>query len=98
FDQPVAIPGQVLAPGTYLFRLLSSDSDRNVVQIFNADGTRLYAMLQTASAERLDAASDTILTFAEPGNGEPAALVKWFYPGNLSGQEFLYPKEQEKQL
>jgi hypothetical protein len=98
FDQPVAIPGQTLAPGTYLFKLLSSDSDRHIVQIYNAGGTRLYAMVQAISADRLVVSSNSILTFANQGDGQPEALVKWFYPGNDMGEEFLYPKEQEKQL
>ena len=36
FNQPVEIPGMVLAPGTYVFELMDSPSDRDVVQIFNA--------------------------------------------------------------
>src|SRR5678815_2015824 len=38
FSGPVEIPGvgaQVLPAGTYVFRLLDSQSDRHIVQIFN---------------------------------------------------------------
>ena len=36
FSQPVEIPGaQVLPAGTYVFKLLDSSSNRNIVQIFN---------------------------------------------------------------
>jgi hypothetical protein len=34
---------------------------------------------------------------AEPASGEPI-LVKWFYPGRLTGHEFVYHKEQEQQI
>ena len=40
FSAPVEIPGvgaQVLPAGTYVFKLLDSLSDRNIVQVFNAD-------------------------------------------------------------
>ena len=33
FKEPVAVPGQVLAPGTYVFKLADSQSDRHIVQI-----------------------------------------------------------------
>lgn len=50
FSQPIVIPGRILPAGTYLFRLADSN-DLNLVQIFNAEGTRLYAVLQTIAAE-----------------------------------------------
>ena len=31
FSGPVEIPGQVLTPGSYVFKLLNSDSDRHIV-------------------------------------------------------------------
>src|SRR5450759_2434038 len=46
FSAPVEIPGvgaQVLPAGTYGFRLLNSQSDRNIVQIFNKRGNHVYA-------------------------------------------------------
>ena len=42
-NEPVQIPGTVLQPGTYTFRLMESPSDRHIVQVFNADGTKLSA-------------------------------------------------------
>lgn len=98
FSQPVQIPGQVLPAGTYLFMLAASDSDRNIVQIFNSDKTALYATLETIPTEREDATGDTALAFAEQGDGKPEVLLKWFYPGETTGTEFVYPKQEEKAL
>ena len=42
FTEPVQIPGAVLPAGTYVFKLMDSASDRNIVQIFNADETHLF--------------------------------------------------------
>jgi hypothetical protein len=98
FSAPVQIPGHVLPAGTYVFQLATADSDRNVVQIFNADRTHLYAIVETIAAERLTPTEDTAVTFAEPGSGEPDVLLKWFYPGNMTGNEFLYSPREEKQL
>jgi hypothetical protein len=98
FSAPVQIPGRVLPAGTYLFRLADNGSDPNVVQIYNPDGTKLYAMLQTMATERQEAADDTTVTLAEQGSGKTDALLKWYYPGSLTGHEFRYSARQEKQL
>src|SRR6266576_2615598 len=98
FSEPIQIPGQVLPAGTYLIKLANADtSDQSIVQIFNSDGT-LRATLQTISAERQDPTDDTTITLAREGDGKPEALVNWFYPGRVIGNEFVYSKEQEKEL
>jgi len=98
FSEPIQIPGQVLPAGSYLFKLANSDSAQNIVQVFNADRTVLYATLQTIETERQEPTDHTAVTLAEPESGGPNVLVKWFYPGRETGNEFLYPKQQEKEL
>src|SRR5712672_1483089 len=98
FSEPIQIPGQVLPAGTYLFKLANSESDRNIVQIFNADRAVLYATLQTIVTERQDSTDNTAVILAEPESGGPNVLVKWFYPGRETGNEFLYPKQKEEEL
>ena len=98
FSEPVQIPGQTLAAGTYLFRLADSGADRNVVQIFDADGTALYATLMTIPTDRAEPTGHTAITLAEQGAGKPDALLKWFYPGSLTGNEFLYSTQEQKEL
>jgi|SRR5882672_6656412 len=97
FNSPIKIPGQVLPAGTYIFQQPQPNDDLNVIQIFNADGSALYATLQTVPAERSEARGDTSITLAEPENGQPL-LVKWFYPGRLTGHEFVYLKQQEQEI
>src|ERR1700747_342712 len=98
FSQPVQIPGKVLPAGSYLFKLAESDSDLNVVQIFSADRTTLYATLQTIATDRPEPTGHTVVALAEQGDGQPDALLKWFYPGRETGNEFVYPRHQEKEL
>jgi len=98
FSEPIQIPGQVLPAGSYLFKLANSDSDRNIVQIFNADRTVLYATVQTIPTERQEPTGQTVVALAEQGAGQPDALLKWFYPGRETGNELLYPKQKEKEL
>src|SRR6266849_8283772 len=98
FNEPIQIPGQVLAAGTYVFRLADPNGTRNVVQIFNSDRTVLYATLQTVTAQRQQPTGDTAVTLAKQGPRKPDALLKWFYPGRETGNEFVYPKQEEKAL
>jgi len=98
FNQSIQIPGQVLPAGTYLFKLANSDSGRDFVQIFNSDRTHVYATLQTIPTDRQDPTGHTVITLAEQGAGKPDVLLKWFYPGNLTGNEFLYSAQKEKEL
>ena len=98
FNKPVAIPGQILAPGTYTFELANPDSGQNLVQIFNADGSVLYATLPTVSAKRAETTEDVALSVAESRSKQADFLLGWFYPGSLTGHEFVYSKRQDKEL
>jgi LPXTG-motif cell wall-anchored protein len=95
FNGPVEVPGvgaQVLPAGTYLFKLMDSPSDRNIVQIFNQDGTHLYTTILAIANYRLRVTDKTVMTFRERAEGQPEAIRAWFYPGENWGQEFVYPK------
>jgi hypothetical protein len=98
FSQPVQIPGRVLPAGTYVFVLPAEIYDHFQVRIFNADRSMLLATLLTVSAERPQPAEKTVFGFAERGSAQPEAIVTWFYPGETTGHEFLYPKQVEKEL
>ena len=95
---PVEIPGVhltgwgVLPAGTYVFKILDSQSDRHIVQIFNQDETTVYATILAIPNYRLKATDKTVMTFRERPAGEPEALRAWFYPGRNWGEEFVYPK------
>lgn len=100
FQQTIRIPGHVLPPGKYIFELIDAGntSDLNLIEIFDATGTKLIAIIQTVSAERLEAFGKTVLTFDFRKNGRPPILLAWYYPGDLIGHEFIYSKKVEKQV
>jgi len=101
FSAPVEVPGvgaQILPAGTYLFKLLDSPSDRNIVQIFNEDGTHLYTTILAIPNYRLRVTNKTVMTFQERAEGQPEAIRAWFYPGASWGQEFVYPKTRALEL
>jgi hypothetical protein len=98
FSAPVEIPGVhlvgwgVLPAGTYVFKILDSQSDRHIVQIFSKDELTVYATILAIPNFRLKATDKTVMTFRERPVGEPEALRAWFYPGRNWGEEFVYPK------
>jgi len=98
FNAPVEIPGVVLPAGTYVFKLADSQSDRNIVQVFNKDESHLYATILAIPDYRMDPTDKTVVTFEERTTGSPEAIKAWFYPDNTYGEEFVYPKPTAMEL
>jgi LPXTG-motif cell wall-anchored protein len=95
FSAAVEVPGsgaQVLPAGTYIFKLMDSTSNRNIVQIFSADGLHVFTTILAIPNYRLRVTDRTVMTFRERAEGQPEAIRAWFYPGANWGQEFVYPK------
>jgi LPXTG-motif cell wall-anchored protein len=98
FSGPVEIPGVhlqgygILPAGTYVFKVLDSNSDRHIVQIFSKDELTVYATILAIPNYRLKSTDKTVMTFRERPAGQPEALRAWFYPGKQWGEEFVYPK------
>jgi hypothetical protein len=90
FSAPVEIPGQVLPPGTYVFKLVKLPDSRNVVQIQNEDQSFTFATLQTVSTWRTYPANRTHFLFDERSGDQPEALRTWYYPGDTRGLDFIY--------
>jgi hypothetical protein len=93
-NQPIQVPGKVLPAGTYVFKLLAGN-DPNLVTIFNADETHVITTVRGISDSQESPSAKTILQLEERPAGQPEALKAWFYPGEKSGLEFVYPTQEE---
>jgi hypothetical protein len=91
-NEPFEIPGMVLGPGKYVFRLMDTDAARHIVQIFNEREDHIYATLLAIPSYRLDPTDKTEITFWERAVNAPPTLRTWFYPGDQYGEEFVYHK------
>ncbi len=99
FSGPVEVPGKVLPAGTYIFKLLDSPSNRNVVEIYNADQTHLEDLVLAVADQRLRPTTHkNVIQFSERPAGSPVALKAWFYPGSTQGEEFVYPHDRAVEL
>lgn len=84
----IQIQGTVLEPGKYVLELADSPTDRQVLQVFNADGTKFEATIFANAAFRLKPAERAAFTFYEMRDGQPPALATLFYPGDNYGLQF----------
>jgi hypothetical protein len=98
FSAPVALPGITLPAGTYQFTRPDCENAPDVVRVATADGTNVYGTFLTIPEQRLSPSSRPEVMFAEMPSGSPDAIKAWFYPGETTGDEFLYPKNQAAQM
>jgi hypothetical protein len=96
FSAPVVLPGVTLPAGTYLFRVPTPN--RNIIQVLNGDGTKIYGTFFAISAHRNVRPENPEVRFMETAATKPHAIRTWWYPGDSTGFEFIYPKEQARLL
>jgi hypothetical protein len=97
-NETIQLPTVVLQPGTYTFKLLDSQSDRHIVQVFDKDGMHLITTILAIPNYRLQPTGKSEFAFWEVPAGQPPAMRAWFYPGDNFGQEFAYPKNMSTQI
>jgi len=97
-NEPVIAGNKVLQPGTYVWKLLDSPSNRHIVQIFDRDQRHLQSTILAIPNYRLQPTGKSQFAFWETPVGVPKAVRAWFYPGDNFGQEFAYPKKLVAQL
>jgi len=104
FTKPVAVPAvhdtgwAVLPPGKYVFKVLEVATTRHVVQILSPDENKVYATITAIPIERMTPTDKVVITFRETPVGQPLELRTFFYPGRITGDEFVYPKAKATQV
>ena len=98
FSGPVAMPGVNLPAGKYLFRLGDPTSGRRIVQVMSEDGRKPIGLFFSIPSQRPEESDKPEVRFIETPRGTPAAIRTWWYPGERTGYEFIYPKEQARRL
>lgn len=92
-NEPIQITDTYLQPGTYVLMLdRGSQSDRNIVRIYNDKQNHLINTILAIPAYRVRVTGNTVFTFWETPPGTARALKDWYWPGDNFGQEFPYPK------
>jgi hypothetical protein len=91
FTAPVEIPGQALPAGTYVFKVLDSSTENNVVQVFDEREHHLYATFLAVPDHRMKPADKTIVMFEERPSDTPEAVRALFCRGDQYARLFVYP-------
>jgi len=91
FPESMEIPGTVLPAGTYVVKR-ADGSLPNIMRFSNAEETEVYATVITVPTQRARPSDEVEIVLEERPTGSPEAIKKWFYPGELTGAEFVYPK------
>jgi hypothetical protein len=97
FSGAVEMPGVTLPAGTYVFKLADTPS-RNVVEVWDRDEKHMVGHWLFVQAQRPDVSQETVVMFKETAAGQTPAVHFWYYPGERSGKEFVYPKSQALKL
>jgi len=92
FSGPVQIPGATLEAGTYVVKRADPGGNPDVVRFFNADESHIYGTFIAIPDERMEPTGKTVLIFAETRGNAPPPIKRWWYPGDLTGEELVYPK------
>ena len=98
FSGAVQVPGATLPAGSYVFKLADIPGNRHVVQVFDKDEKKIYTTILAIPNERLEATDKPVILFAERASGSPQAVKVWYYPGERTGDEFVYPKSQAMRI
>jgi len=103
FSQAVELPKTTLPAGTYFFQLMDSQSNRHIVKVMSQDRKQLFATLMAIPYYSNDRPADEpqvrfLETPAANGVAASNAIKIWFYPGNSTGHEFIWPRDKAVQL
>lgn len=97
-NEPLITGNKVLQPGTYVWKLMDSATNRNVIRIYNEDQSKLETTVLAIPDYRLRPSGRTQFAYWETPAGVPKAVRAWFYPGDNYGRELPYPKKLVAQL
>jgi hypothetical protein len=98
FSGPVQMPGVTLPAGKYVFKLAPT-ALHNVMQVFDGEekhiiGQWFFVAAERTTEEQSRADGKPVVMFREMPEGVTPAIHYFYYPTDLRGKEFIYPKEQ----
>jgi hypothetical protein len=93
FHRSIEIPGMILPPGDYVMKR-ADRSLPDVITFTNRRENHVFATVFAMPTYRDVPTGDVVIITEERPANQPEALKKWFYPGDIVGAEFKYPKHR----
>jgi hypothetical protein len=91
FERPFEIPGKILPPGTYVFKLIVPSA--HVGQVLNVEETEVFGIFFTYTLDRAPGVPlppDVLLEPREKGGKKWDRMVGWFSPGETVGDRISF--------
>jgi hypothetical protein len=95
---PLEVPGAILDPGTYVVKLVDTQSNRNIVTITSVDEKKVYATAICTPHVAADDPRHTTFMFYSTPEGANKVLRTWYAPNDRYGQDFVYPADRAAAL
>jgi hypothetical protein len=95
---PLEVPGAILDPGTYVVKLVDTQSNRNIVTITSVDEKKIYATAICTPHVAADEPRHTEFMFYSVPEGQNKVLRTWYLPNDRYGQDFVYPPDRAAAL
>lgn len=89
FSAPIALPGVVLAAGTYAFEVPDSGIS-GLVRVTSRNGKDVYLTQYTRLVDRPNVDKVPRVTFREAAAGAARPVNTWFPTGEDEGRQFIY--------
>jgi hypothetical protein len=90
FSKPVALPGVMLAAGTYIFETPSPDSSHDIVRVSSRDRKIVYLTAFTREVDRpVSMPLTQLVSLREVAPKEPAPVAVW-WSESKTGRQFIY--------
>ena len=103
FSRAVQVPGATLPAGKYVFRVANPASP-NILTVLDATERHVLGQFFFISSrdrtigQQNRADGKPVLEFYETEAGTPPAIRVFYYPTDVAGREFIYPKEQAARI
>lgn len=101
--EPLDVGGTILQPGDYRIKVIPLEGNRNMLQVTNADGTKIFATLLSIPHSEGPAGVQipaSRYVYYPASAGHIKTLRTWFAantPG-LGGHDIVYPKQRAMEL
>jgi hypothetical protein len=93
------VPGMVVEPGTYVLKADEQSAfSRTTIELLNQDETLTLTTFVAVADHRQRPDYDTVFSYFPGVTNGPKPIQTWFYPGDMNGYEFVYPKARAKEI
>ncbi|MBI5445853.1 MAG: hypothetical protein HY900_32135 [Deltaproteobacteria bacterium] len=98
--EPLDVGTATLQPGTYLIKVVLIDSNRDMLQVTDMAGTKVFTTVLSRPHPILPGEimpESRYVTWATPA-GQPKALRTWYPRDRSTGHDIVYPKARAMEL